>query len=124
MTCGTTSFCDPTRLGCLPQVCVPGAPACAGDSIGVCSAAGSRVLSPTTDCTDTNQVCFGGVCTSSAVESMGVATYSFGGSAGYMIGDALQPSIPRLLTEFAVELSFTGAMTLTFLVYAGDPGAA
>jgi hypothetical protein len=120
ITCSSTAYCNANYGGCVAQVCVPGTVACTGDTLGVCNAAGSRVLDPTTNCTDSGQVCLAGACTSAAVESVGSATY--GSSLYVFVGDAFQPTIPRLLTEFAVELGFTGARTLNFVVYEGDPG--
>jgi hypothetical protein len=64
-TCSSAEFCDDSEgtAFCSPDSCTPGQATCEGDLLGTCDDDGSGLSGDaTTDCRDTDQVCYAGAC--------------------------------------------------------------
>jgi len=107
-----------TGATCAPLACPPSTNACVGNKIGTCAADGQTLSSVTTDCTATTSICGGDLkCVKSAIDTLGVAENVEPISASTVVGDVVDVTSARKLTELQAQLVLAGPRELRWIVY-------
>jgi hypothetical protein len=119
--CPDTAPCaeiTPDQFDCRGRPCLPGASACLGNAVGVCATDGQSLSQVTTNCAALNQVCNTSAnCIATAVDGAGLAEEVEPLGSSTFLGNIIDVSSNRLLTELAVNLLLEAPRDLRFVVY-------
>ena len=118
-SCGDSARCTEGADGvtCDPFLCDPGQKTCIGNQIGVCDD-GFALSSVSTDCNTTNQVCTAAAgCADSTVDTIGDAEELQSEPQGMVIGDIIEVTSNRQLSQIEADLVLAGARDLRWVVY-------
>jgi len=103
---------------CAPRPCSPGEASCLNNKVGTCAADGQSLSSVTDDCGADGKVCgLNAECVESVVDTVGVAEDAVTEGAGTIIGDAIQVTSARKLTEMQINVVLAAARELRWVVY-------
>jgi hypothetical protein len=118
--CPADTACKPTTDGATCEVlpCDPGSSACLANKVGTCATDGQSLSKVTEDCAAGSNICTPDLkCGKSAVDTLGVAENVEGVSAGTFIGDVVNVTSARKLTEISLNLVLAGPRELRWVVY-------
>jgi hypothetical protein len=120
--CPTDTTCNVTNgnYSCVPLPCSPGDTACLGNKIGTCSTDGQTLSKVTEDCTTAGSICgMDNKCAKSVVDILGIdeGQGDISESSGYFIGDVVQVTSARKLTEMQLNLSLPPTRSLRWVVF-------
>jgi hypothetical protein len=120
--CPTDTTCNVTNgnYSCIPLPCSPGDTVCLGNKVGTCAADGQSLSTVTDDCTTSASICgTDNKCAKSVVDILGVdeGQSDISESAGYFVGDVVQVSSARTLTEMQLNLSLPPTRSLRWVVF-------
>jgi len=121
--CPNDTACKATPGGnfaCVALPCSPGETVCMGNKVGVCSTDGQTLASVTEDCGKAGSIC--GVdnkCAKSAVDVLGIdeGQGDISESSGYFIGDVVEVTSARKLTEMQLNLSLPPSRSVRWVVF-------
>lgn len=102
---------------CVTLPCQPGSTACLNNKIGTCSEDGTSLAKVTEDCAAAGNVCADAACVESAEEVLGVAEDVETQSASIAIGDVIDVSSSRKLTELEANLVLVASRELRWVVF-------
>jgi hypothetical protein len=120
--CPADTTCDVTNGNflCIPLPCSPGDTACLGNKVGTCATDGQSLSAVTQDCTATGSICgTDNKCAKTVVDVLGVdeGQGDLSESSGTFIGDVIQVSSARKLTEMQLNLSLPPTRSLRWVVF-------
>ncbi len=124
--CPNETTCKVTdgSYACIPLPCSPGEVACLANKIGTCAADGQSLSKVTEDCNTSASVCGAdNKCTKSSVETLGVAEDATTVYSNYLVGDVVQVSSARKLTEMQLNLVLPAARELRWVVFEETSGS-
>lgn len=114
----TTCQVQDDAASCVPLPCSPGETACLGNKVGTCAADGQSLASVTEDCTATSTVCGPDAkCAKSIVDTLGVAEDAVPESAGYLLGNVIQVTSARKVTEIQMNLVLAAPRELRWVIF-------
>ena len=103
---------------CVPMACTAGEVGCIANQVGTCAATGDSLASVTDDCAKNGNVCTADQkCAKSAADTLGVAEDALTEPAGIFIGNMIQVTSTRKLTEFQLNLLLASARELRWVIY-------
>jgi hypothetical protein len=103
---------------CTALPCDAGSTVCLGNKVGVCAADGQTLGKITEDCSAAASICGADLkCAKTAVDILGVAESVEGVGSTSFIGDVIDVTSSRKLTEFSVNLVLGGPRELRWVVY-------
>jgi len=103
---------------CMPRACTPASSTCLGNQIGTCASDGQSLSLVSDDCAAAASVCTADLkCAKSATDDVGRDENLEIISASTVIGDVIDVSSPRKLTELQTHLVLAGPRELRWIVY-------
>lgn len=124
-TCGSDEACQvqdgaPT---CVPYPCPPDAVGCLDNKVGTCATDGQSLAKVTEDCTATAAVCGPDAkCAKSVVDVLGVAEDAVTEPAGNVLGDVIQVTSARKVTEIQMNLVLAAPRELRWVIFEQSGG--
>lgn len=118
--CGADTVCKATDQGasCTELPCSPGTTTCLGNKVGTCAADGQALSKVTDDCIATSTVCTADLkCAKSTIDLLALNENLEAFSGGTFIGDAVEMSSARKLTELQVNLVINGMRELRWAIF-------
>jgi hypothetical protein len=120
--CPTDTTCkvNDGSYSCIPMPCSPGEVACLGNKVGTCAADGQSLSKVTEDCTTSASICGNdNKCSKSVVDVLGAdePNGDISEASGYFIGDVIEVSSARKLTEMQLNLSLPPPRTVRWVVF-------
>ncbi len=103
---------------CVPYPCPPGETACLANKVGKCAADGQSLGTVTDDCAAAGSVCGADAkCAKSVVETLGVGEDATTESGGYVLGDVIQVTSARKVTEMQMNLVLASPRELRWVIF-------
>ncbi len=118
--CASDSTCkvQDNSASCVPYPCPPGETACLGNKVGKCADDGQTLGTVTDDCAAVSSVCgTDGKCAKTVTEALGIAEDAVTESAGNVMGDAIQVSSARKVTEMQMNLVLAAPRELRWVIF-------
>jgi hypothetical protein len=114
----TTCKVQNNSATCVPFPCPPGETACLANKVGKCAADGQALGTVTDDCAAAGSVCGAdGKCAKSVVEALGVAEDATTEQGGNVMGDVIQVSSARKVTEMQMNLVLAAPRELRWVIF-------
>jgi len=103
---------------CAPFACSPSSSTCIGNQIGTCSSNGQSLSQVSNDCLAATSVCTADLkCAKSATDTIGLVERVEPFSGPWVIGDVVDVTSTRKLTELQMNLVLVGPRQLRWIVY-------
>jgi hypothetical protein len=103
---------------CAPLPCGPGDATCIGNKGGICAADGQSLGSVTQDCGAAGNVCdVVGKCATTVSDTLGIAEDAETDYGGSVIGDVIDVTSARKVTELQMNLVLAAARELRWVIY-------
>lgn len=119
--CSNGTACQANGNGgatCITLPCEPDETSCVGNKVGKCTADGSALATVTEDCTVDGNVCDNAnQCVKSVTEKMGIEDELETQSSGVAIGDIIDVTSSRKLTEIGANLVLVAPRDLRWVVF-------
>ncbi len=119
--CGDEKACQATNDGaiCVALPCEPGATVCLGNKVGTCASDGQTLSKVTEDCTATvGNICSAELkCAKTSVDTLGVAENVEPIYSSMFIGNVIDVTSARKLTEISLNLVLAAPRELRWVVY-------
>ncbi len=119
-TCEYDRVCKPVTDGatCAALPCSPTSTVCLGNKVGTCAADGLTLGKVTEDCAAAASICTADLkCAKTAMDTLGIAENVEGVGAGTFIGDAIDVTSPRKVTEMSLNLVLAASRELRWVIY-------
>jgi hypothetical protein len=122
--CGTGTHCEDGARFCVADACAKGQPACVGDVLRTCNAAGTFFApAPQIDCVATGQICVGNACTDSETLSLADSGgFTTNRPGGFLLASVFRVDTSRTLRDFAYQFSVPAARAVTWSVFQSPTG--
>jgi hypothetical protein len=125
--CNNDTICQANGEGgatCITQPCPPGETACVNNQVGTCSADGNALATVTEDCPAGGNVCDNAnQCVESVAEKMGIEDEVETQSSGMAVGDVIDVTSDRKLTEIGANLVLVAPRDLRWVVFEYSNGS-
>ncbi|RYZ08005.1 MAG: hypothetical protein EOO73_09930 [Myxococcales bacterium] len=118
--CVDQTVCQLTPNGatCAALPCDPGGSVCLANKVGTCAADGQTLSKVTEDCTASASICGADLkCAKTAVDTIGAAESVDPVSSTMFVGDVIDVTSARKLTEMSMNLVLAGARELRWVVF-------
>jgi hypothetical protein len=103
---------------CAPLPCSSGDTACIGNQVGTCADDGHSVGNVTADCAGAGNVCgIDNKCAASVVDTLGIAEDAETDYGGSVIGDVIDVTSARKVTELQMNLVLASPRELRWVIY-------
>jgi len=103
---------------CAPLPCASGDTACIGNKLGICAADGQSLGSVTQDCGAAGSVCdVDDKCAKTVIDTLGIAEDAETDYGGSVIGDVIDVTSARKVTELQMSLVLASPRELRWVIY-------
>jgi hypothetical protein len=118
--CVDQTVCQAQSTGamCAPLACEPGSTTCLGNKVGTCATDGQTLGKVTEDCIGSASICSADLkCVKAASDTLGVGESAEAIGSTSFIGDVVDVTSARKLTELSMNLVLAGPRELRWVVY-------
>ncbi len=114
----TTCSVQGGGASCVPYPCPPGETACLGNKVGKCASDGQTLATVTDDCAGAGTVCGAdGKCATTSIDTIGVAEDATTEQGGNVMGDVIQVTSARKVTEMQMNLVLAAPRELRWVIF-------